>query len=240
MIIDIILDDTTKTISQEELFDLAKQGTISPGTNLLVDGKLITADKVEGIVFCPDEVELDVSDELNPFVKDVSPFLLSIPVSTPNAAMYRKDAKLGEWVRGCAFVFWIFCLIGTGIISQCVFGRGILSYILTIIIGFIPVVIIAPLLDIFFPPSNVPNKTGEKTDEWGVWEWVVFVIVTHFFGFYVFERGILTWLGAMILGAISASIVGALIKHSRNKLQNNDVCDNKCSQETTPRLRFPD
>jgi len=83
MTIEIILDGTAATISQEELFDLAKQGIVNPATNLLIDGKLVTADRVGGITFISDEEELEIIEAPNPPMEKVNPFVAEPKEASP-------------------------------------------------------------------------------------------------------------------------------------------------------------
>jgi len=51
MSIEIILNGSAKTVTKEELFDLAARGEINPDTPINVNGTLTTAGKAKGIVF---------------------------------------------------------------------------------------------------------------------------------------------------------------------------------------------
>jgi len=51
MTVDILLNGVKRTVSKQELFDLAAKGMINPETPITINGKLATAGKVKGIIF---------------------------------------------------------------------------------------------------------------------------------------------------------------------------------------------
>ena len=51
MTIEIIIDGERKIITKEQLFGLAAQARIGPNTQIVVNGKIKTADQVKGIIF---------------------------------------------------------------------------------------------------------------------------------------------------------------------------------------------
>lgn len=57
MAIDVIIDGVTRTVTKQEVFDLAAQGLINPQTPINVNGTLTTARKVKGIVFGQSQVD---------------------------------------------------------------------------------------------------------------------------------------------------------------------------------------
>jgi len=58
--IEVIIDGQSRKVTKQELFDLASQGIVNPNTNLLVDGRLVTAGKVKGIVFLLEDDGLEL------------------------------------------------------------------------------------------------------------------------------------------------------------------------------------
>jgi len=99
MAIEIILNGTAKTITKEELFNLAARGVIEPATPINVSGKLSMAGKVLGIVFghnTDDDIELVDGPPVN-YVPP--PIRNNVPLIEP-IDYFRFSSTLKEKVKG--------------------------------------------------------------------------------------------------------------------------------------------
>lgn len=93
MALEIIISGTAKTVSRQELFDLAANGTVGPRTPVSVDGKLVTADRIKGITF--DTIPSDVV-ELIDDAPSVLPKPMAITSPSHNIASGIKE-RCGHW-----------------------------------------------------------------------------------------------------------------------------------------------
>ena len=72
MTIEIILDGTAETITEQQLFDLAARGMIGPDTPINVEGKLLPARQVNGLTFAePPVMAHSVPMQAGPHVENI-------------------------------------------------------------------------------------------------------------------------------------------------------------------------
>ena len=143
--IEVILDGETRSITKEELFALASQGRITPQTNLLLLGKLITADRVKGITFLGDEEEIELVDLPNTsaYTTPVMPHGNTVfsdsqykqapfpsPMGYPQPTKHKSGAAVTSFMLGfIGLIAWILPIVGfpiaiSGFICGCVGVSG--------------------------------------------------------------------------------------------------------------------
>lgn len=94
MAIEIILDGETKSVSKQELFDLAAKGEIKPDTPVSVDGKLTTAGKIKEIAF--GKIETERQEKSNSSKVSTSPIKIVPVIDTSSKRYTTKKQKKNE------------------------------------------------------------------------------------------------------------------------------------------------
>lgn len=106
MTIEIILNGTMRTVTKNELFDLASNGAIGPETPINVNGKNSIVGKVKGIVFAPppvksssdnlDDLAMQALQESDQLSASVLPSAVSTP-ELPPTRMSREEQY--QWLE---------------------------------------------------------------------------------------------------------------------------------------------